>query len=160
MDWERALLVATHVGKMQRLLEQAITYARERKASGRPIGQFQAVAHRIADMKVRIEAARLLTYQAASKLDRDRKVSLDASIAKLFASEAFVETALDTIRTLGGYGFMADPAQHHRPLAGLANGRLTPYSSRSYRAAHSAPCERQRPLPDLPFAHAIPLTPI
>jgi alkylation response protein AidB-like acyl-CoA dehydrogenase len=108
MDWERALLVATHVGKMQRLLEQAITYARERKASGRPIGQFQAVAHRIADMKVRIEAARLLTYQAASKLDRDRKVSLDASIAKLFASEAFVETALDTIRTLGGYGFMAE----------------------------------------------------
>ncbi len=108
MDWERACLVASHVGTMQRLLEDSIQYARERKASGQSIGRFQAVSHRIADMKVRLEASRLLTYQAASKLDIDRKVGLDASIAKLFVSEAFVESSMDAIRTLGGYGFMTE----------------------------------------------------
>ena len=108
MEWERACLVATHVGAMQRLLENAIQYARERKASGQSIGRFQAVAHRLANMKVRLEASRLLTYQAASKLDSDRKVGLDASIAKLFVSEAYLETAMDAIRTLGGYGYMAE----------------------------------------------------
>ncbi len=108
MDWERALLVATHVGAMERLLEGAVAYARTRTASGQPIGKFQAVAHRLADAKVRLEAARLLTYQAAARLDRDRRAGLDAAIAKLFVSEAFVETAMDAVRTLGGYGFLAD----------------------------------------------------
>ncbi len=123
MEWERACLVATHVGAMQRLLEDAIQYARERKASGQSIGQFQAVAHRLADMKVRLEASRLLTYQAASKLDRDRKVGLDASIAKLFVSEAFVESSLDTVRTLGGYGYMAE-YEAERALRDAVGGTL------------------------------------
>jgi alkylation response protein AidB-like acyl-CoA dehydrogenase len=123
MDWERTLLVATHVGAMQRLLEQAVEYARTRTASGQTIGKFQAVAHRLADMKVRLEAARLLTYQAASRLDRDRRVGLDACIAKLFVSEAFVQTAMDTVRTLGGYGFMAE-YEAERALRDAVGGTL------------------------------------
>ena len=108
MEWERTCLVACHVGKMERLMEQAITYARTRKAFAQPIGKFQAISHRIADMKVRLEAARLLTYRTASRLDQARDVAMHASITKIFASESLVETALDTVKVFGGYGFMTE----------------------------------------------------
>jgi alkylation response protein AidB-like acyl-CoA dehydrogenase len=108
MNWERTLLVACHVGVMERLLNKAIRYARTRKSGGVAIGKHQAVSHRIADMKVKLEAARLLTYKAASKLGRSHDVALDAAIAKLFVSESLVSCALDTIRTLGGYGYTAE----------------------------------------------------
>src|SRR5262249_10508471 len=108
MDWERALLVATHLGTMERLLEEAIEYARTRKSFGKAIGKFQAVSHRIVDMKVRLDAARLLTYKAASRLGVSRDVQRDAAIAKLFASESLVTNALDTIRVFGGYGYMQE----------------------------------------------------
>jgi alkylation response protein AidB-like acyl-CoA dehydrogenase len=108
MDWERALLGATHLGTMQRLLDQATEYARTRKQYGQIIGKFQAVSHRIADMKIRLEAARWLVYRAASRLDRARDAGFDASIAKVFVSEALLESALATIRTLGGYGFTTE----------------------------------------------------
>jgi alkylation response protein AidB-like acyl-CoA dehydrogenase len=108
MEWERICLVACHIGTMQRLLEQSIEYARTRKAYGQAIGKFQAVSHRIADMKVRLEAARLLTYRAAWRLGAAKDISLDASIAKLFASESLVESALDTVQIFGGYGYMTE----------------------------------------------------
>jgi alkylation response protein AidB-like acyl-CoA dehydrogenase len=108
MNWERSLLVACHVGVMQRLLDKAVRYARTRSSGGAPIGKHQAVSHRIADMKVKLEAARLLTYKAASKLDRSHDVALDAAVAKLFVSESLVSCALDTVRTLGGYGYTAE----------------------------------------------------
>jgi alkylation response protein AidB-like acyl-CoA dehydrogenase len=108
MDWERALLGASHIGTMQRLLEEAIEHARTRSQFGQPIGKYQAVSHRIANMKVRLEAGRLLAYRAASRLEKSRDVSMDASIAKLFVSEALVQSALDAVQVLGGYGFMAD----------------------------------------------------
>ncbi len=108
MAWERILLVACHVGVMERLLERAIDYARERTVGGKPIGENQAISHRIADMKVQLEAARLLTYHAAWKLDRSRDVALDACITKLFVSESLLTQALDTVRVLGGYGFMTE----------------------------------------------------
>ena len=108
MDWERACLGASHVGTMQWLLEQAVDYARTRRQYGQPIGKFQAVSHRIADMKVRLEAARLLVYRSAFRLERSRDAALDASIAKLFVSESLVQSALDTVQILGGYGFMTD----------------------------------------------------
>jgi alkylation response protein AidB-like acyl-CoA dehydrogenase len=108
MNWERICLFAAHVGTMERLLEQAVDYARTRRAFGEPIGQFQAVAHKIADMKVELEAARLLTYRAAWRLDRDRGVVLDAAMAKLFVSESFVRAARDVVQVHGGYGYMAE----------------------------------------------------
>jgi alkylation response protein AidB-like acyl-CoA dehydrogenase len=108
MDWERICLFATHVGQMERLLEKSIQYARTRRQFGQPISKFQAISHKIADMKVQLEAARLLIYKAAWNLERTRSVSLDASIGKLFVSESLVKTALNTVQIFGGYGFMTE----------------------------------------------------
>jgi alkylation response protein AidB-like acyl-CoA dehydrogenase len=108
MDWERILLVAGHVGAMERLLETSISYARTRSQFGQPIGKFQAVGHKIADMKAQLEAARLLTYRSAWRLANVRNASLDASITKLFVSESLVKAALETVQLHGGYGFMAE----------------------------------------------------
>jgi hypothetical protein len=108
MDWERVLLFAAHVGTMERLVEGSVQYARTRSQFGQPIGKFQGLSHRIADAKVRLEAARLLVYRAAWKLGHARSASLDAAIAKLFVSEALVTTALDAVQVLGGYGYTTE----------------------------------------------------
>jgi alkylation response protein AidB-like acyl-CoA dehydrogenase len=88
-----------------KVLERAIGYSGRGKAY---VEQFQANSHRISDMKVRLEAARLLTWRAAWYLDRVRDNSLDASITRLFASESLVRLAFDTVQIFGGYGFMTD----------------------------------------------------
>ncbi len=108
MDWERILLVAGHVGVTERLMETSIAYARTRSQFGQSIGKFQAVAHKIADMKTQLEAARLLVYRSAWRLGHTRNASLDASITKLFVSETLMKVALDTVQIHGGYGFMTD----------------------------------------------------
>lgn len=108
MDWERALLGACHVGTMQRLLEGTLRHVRTRRQFGQPIGKNQAVSHRIADMKVGLEAARWLVYRAAASLGTARDASLHAAIAKLFVSERFVEVARDAIQLMGGYGYMGE----------------------------------------------------
>ncbi len=108
MEWERICLVAAHVGKMEWLIEKAIDYVRTRKSFGKPIGQHQAVAHKIADMKVRLEASRLLVCRSAARLQKKSTVGMDAALTKLFVSEALVTTAKDTLQIMGGYGFMAE----------------------------------------------------
>jgi alkylation response protein AidB-like acyl-CoA dehydrogenase len=108
MDWERICLFASHIGTMERLLEKSIAHARTRKQFGQPIAKFQAVSHRIVDMKVQLEAARLLTYKAAWRLGHATQVSMDAAIAKLFVSEALVHTALETVQLHGGYGYTTE----------------------------------------------------
>jgi len=108
MDWERICLFASHVGAMERLLETSVTYARTRSQFGQAIGKFQAVSHRLADMKVQLEAARLLVYRAAWRLEHSRNASLDASLAKLFVSESLVQSALAAVQVHGGYGFMTE----------------------------------------------------
>ncbi len=108
MDWERVCLAAPHLGEMQWLLDQAVAPARTRSQFGHPIGKFQAVSHRIADMQVRLEASRLLTYRAATKLDRSKTVAPDAAAAKLYVSESLVQAALDTLQIYGGYGYATE----------------------------------------------------
>jgi alkylation response protein AidB-like acyl-CoA dehydrogenase len=108
MDWERICLFASHVGAMERLLETSVAYARARSQFGQSIGKFQAVSHRLADLKVQLEAARLLIYRAAWRLEHARNASLDASVAKLFASESLVNAALSAVQVHGGYGFMTE----------------------------------------------------
>lgn len=108
MEWERACLVGAHLGAMERLLEQAVDYAKTRTSFGQRIGAYQAVSHRIADMKVRLEAARLLTYRTATRIETSRAVGFDAAMTKLFVSEALVDSAFDAVRTLGGYGIMTE----------------------------------------------------
>lgn len=108
MDWERICLFASHVGTMERLLEQSISHARTRSQFGQSISKFQAVAHRIVDMKVQLEAARLLTYRSAWRLGRVKSVSMDASMTKLFVSESLVDAGLAAVQIHGGYGYMTE----------------------------------------------------
>ncbi|HEY9446796.1 MAG TPA: acyl-CoA dehydrogenase family protein [Burkholderiales bacterium] len=108
MDWERICLFASHVGTMERLLEQSIAYARTRTQFGQTIGKFQAISHRIANLKVQLEAARLLVYRSAWRLGNGKHVSLDAAMTKLFVSEALVDTATSAVQIHGGYGYMTE----------------------------------------------------
>jgi len=123
MDWERICLFASHVGTMERMLEKTIEYARTRRQGGKPIGKYQAVAHKIADMKMQLEAARLLTYKAAWNLERSKTVSLDASISKLFVSESLVQTMLEVVQVFGGYGFLTE-FEVERALRDAVGSRL------------------------------------
>jgi alkylation response protein AidB-like acyl-CoA dehydrogenase len=107
-EWERAVILASQLGTMERQLEQAIQYANDRHQFGQSIGKFQSVSNRIADMKVRLETARLLTYKVAWLKSLGKSVMLDAAIAKLYLSECFVESSLDAIRVHGGYGYMTE----------------------------------------------------
>lgn len=114
MNWERTCLFAAYLGAMERQLEESISYARERKQSGRRIADYQGVSHRIADMKVRLEAARWLVYRGAWLLDNEPipLISSDSAIAKLFVSEAAVASGLDGIQVHGGLGIISEgPAE-------------------------------------------------
>ena len=93
------------MGVAQASLDRALAYARERHAFGRPIADFQAIQLKLADMATKIEAARLLTRQAAAMKDRGERTDLAAGMAKLFASETCQEVALEAMRILGGYGY-------------------------------------------------------
>ena len=99
MDWERACLFAGHVGTMERLMEKVVAYARTRRQSGQAISKHQAVAHKIADMKMHVEAAQLLAYKAAWGLERSEFVSLDAAVSKLFVAK--IASSHDTRRRPG-----------------------------------------------------------
>jgi alkylation response protein AidB-like acyl-CoA dehydrogenase len=108
MEWERTYILAWQIGAMERQIEQAVRYARERKVGGKPISGFQAVSHRIADMRVRLAAARLLVYHAAWLKTEGKPVSMESAIAKLYAAEAAVASALDAIQVHGGYGYATE----------------------------------------------------
>lgn len=108
MEWERSCILASQVGAMERQLEETVRYARQRRQFGQPIGRFQSVANRIADMKVRLEVARLILYKVAWLKKMGKPAAMEAAIAKLFLSEAFVQSSHDAIRTHGGYGYMTE----------------------------------------------------
>lgn len=108
MEWERSCILASNLGAMERQLETSIQYARDRSQGGQPIGKYQSVANRIVDMKVRLETARLLLYKVAWLKKMGKPAVMEAAMAKLYMSEAFVSSGLDAIRTLGGYGYMTE----------------------------------------------------
>jgi alkylation response protein AidB-like acyl-CoA dehydrogenase len=108
MEWERTCILASALGTQQRQIDQCVEYAKQRRQFRRPIGQFQAVAHRIADMQVRLQAARLLLYKAAWHLGRGEPAVTAAATAKLFTSHASIQSALDAIQVHGGYGYMTE----------------------------------------------------
>jgi hypothetical protein len=108
MEWERSCILASHVGAMERQLEACVRYARERHQFGQPIGKFQSVANRIADMKVRLETARLILYKVAWLKKMGKPAVMEAAIAKLYLSECFVQSSWDAIRIHGGYGYMTE----------------------------------------------------
>ena len=108
MGWERACLFALYLGVMDRQLEVAVEHARTRKQANKAIGKHQAVSHRIADMKLRLEAARLLLYRACWVHGSERDATLEIALSKLAVSEAAVESGLDLIRIHGGLGVMTE----------------------------------------------------
>lgn len=104
----RILHAARSVGLAQAALEAAMNYSKERVQFGRPISKFQAIRHRLSDMAVSVDAARLLTYRAASFYDRGRSVSKEAAFAKLFASEMVVKVTGEALHIFGGYGYIKE----------------------------------------------------
>jgi alkylation response protein AidB-like acyl-CoA dehydrogenase len=102
----RVNIAARAVGVSKAAFEHAIKYAQQREAFGKPIAEHQAIQLKLADMATKIEAARLLTYQAAEKKDRGERCDLEAGMAKLFASETCLEVSTEAMRILGGYGYV------------------------------------------------------
>jgi alkylation response protein AidB-like acyl-CoA dehydrogenase len=123
MAWERSCILASAVGAMQRQLEASVEYARVRKQFGQSIGKFQAVSEKVADMYLRVEAARLLIYRTAWLGDQGKSVLAEAAAAKLFASEAWVATSLDAIQVHGAYGYMTESGVE-RDLRDAIAGRI------------------------------------
>jgi butyryl-CoA dehydrogenase len=108
LDCGRISIAAQAVGIAQAALDAAVQYARQRVQFGKPIADLQAIRWMIADMATDIEAARLLTYRAASLTDHHRKHTKEASMAKLFAASTAVEATRKALQVHGGYGYMTD----------------------------------------------------
>ena len=108
MEWERSCILASHIGAMERQLEACVRYSRERTQFGQPIGKFQSVGNRIADMKVRIETARLMLYKVAWLKKMGQNAVMEAAIAKLYLSECFVQSSMEALRIHGAYGYMTE----------------------------------------------------
>lgn len=106
MDWERCCLFALFIGVMQRDLNRCIEFANTRKQGDKPISKFQAVSHRIADMEVRLQSARLLLYFAAWQKSQNVENTKAVAMSKLSISEAFVQSGLDVIRVHGAFGYL------------------------------------------------------
>jgi short/branched chain acyl-CoA dehydrogenase len=106
LDEGRIAIAALGTGLAQGCVDESLRYVRERVAFGRPIGEFQAIQFKIADMEARTHTARLAYYHAAAKLIAGEPVKKDAAIAKLVSSNAAMDNARDATQIFGGYGFM------------------------------------------------------
>ena len=122
----RVNIAARGVGIATRAFEEAIRYAQEREAFGKPIAQHQAIQLKLAQMATKIEAARLLTMQAAERKDAGERADLEAGMAKLFATETASEVALESMRVHGGYGssqeFVVERLYRDAPVLILGEG--------------------------------------
>jgi hypothetical protein len=108
MEVERMLVMAPAVGVMERLLDRCTTHARQRTTGSVPIGKHQAIAHRIADMELALEGARLLLYRAAWHRTHRGTATRESALAKLAVSEAYVEACRSAVQIFGGYGYTVD----------------------------------------------------
>lgn len=111
----RLIVAGGALGTAQAALDASVEYAKQRNAFGHPIGNFQAVAFRLAQLSADVEVARLATYWAASLWDDGKETPREVSIAKLTATETAVKVASEGMRTFGGYGYIADefPIERH-----------------------------------------------
>ncbi|MEM7251866.1 MAG: acyl-CoA dehydrogenase family protein [Pseudomonadota bacterium] len=108
VEWERSFIFASHVGAMERQLEDCIAYAKERRQFGQPIGRFQSVSNRIADMRLRLDTCQLMIYRVAMMKDEGASCAVEAALAKVQLSEAFVASSLDAIRIHGATGYLSE----------------------------------------------------
>ncbi len=126
LELGRVNVAARGVGVAQAALDEAVKYAQVRKTFGKPIHQHQAIALKLGDMATRVEAARLLTEKAAQALDRGERCDYEAGMAKLFATEAALENAIEAMRIHGGYGyskeFIVERLYRDAPLLCIGEG--------------------------------------
>ncbi|MEM9546191.1 MAG: acyl-CoA dehydrogenase family protein [Bacteroidota bacterium] len=108
LEYDRCCILASHLGAMERQLEDSIAYIKERKQFGQKIGSFQSVSNRIADMKLRLETSRLLLYKTAWKKQSGSSAMMEASLLKLHLGESFVHSSLDAMRSMGGRSFLEE----------------------------------------------------
>ena len=104
-DGSRPMVAAFALGLMQRCIDLSLEYALERKTFGVPIIEHQAIAHKIADMQIRMEASRLMTYHAAWLTDQGKRNTMQASCAKAFACDSVMWVATEAMQVYGGYGY-------------------------------------------------------
>ncbi|MEG4811613.1 acyl-CoA dehydrogenase family protein [Microcoleus sp. F8-D3] len=108
MEWERGFILAAAVGTMERLLEQSIRYARSHKQFGQAIGKFQLVANKLVEMKLRLENAKAYLYKVAWMKENKQMALMEASMANLYISEAWVQSCLEAIEVHGAYGYLTN----------------------------------------------------
>lgn len=108
MEWERGFILASAIGTMERILNQCIQYARKRQQFGQSIGKFQLVSSKIAEMKVRLETARMLLYKVGWLKKVGKFAVMEAAMTKLYISESWVQTCLDAIQIHGGSGYLTE----------------------------------------------------
>lgn len=123
MERERTMILAHTVGAMQRQLDRCVRHARTRKQFGQPIGRFQAVAHRLVEMRLRLESSRLLLHHAVRAADRGERIADLSALVKLQLSEAFVASSQDALQLHGGYGYMSESGLEREVRDALA-GRI------------------------------------
>jgi alkylation response protein AidB-like acyl-CoA dehydrogenase len=107
-QWERLTMALGALGGMQRVFEETLRYAKEREAFGRPIGRFQVIRHKFAEMSVKIEASRALTYACLRKFAAGEDATREVTEAKLFTQRAMCDVADEAIQIHGGYGYMRE----------------------------------------------------
>jgi len=107
-DYSRPGVAAAAVGLLRRALDESIKYAKERETFGREIWKHQAVGHKIADMAIRYEAARLLTWQSAWIVEKGKADARLSAAAKIYAADEAMKTAVDAVQVFGGYGYMRE----------------------------------------------------
>ncbi len=108
LETGRLNIAARSVGIAQAAYEAALNYSKERKAFGQPISEFQAIQLKIAEIATNLQAARLMTYWAASKADAGARVDMESGMAKYFASEVAIMASLEAMRIHGGYGYSTE----------------------------------------------------
>jgi len=110
LNVERLIIAANMLGLAQRAFDDALAYVKERKQFGKPIGSFQTIRHRIADLATELEVCRLLTYDVAARVDADpaRMFPREASMAKLKVTEVVKQITLEGMQMMGGYGYATE----------------------------------------------------
>jgi alkylation response protein AidB-like acyl-CoA dehydrogenase len=120
-DWERTVMIAGSIGGMSATLDASIAYAKERRQFGKPIAHFQAIAHKLAEMKINLEVCRTAVYRAAWLKQAGLPHAVEASIAKALVGDLSVKNALEAIQIHGGYGYMRE----FSPERALRDSKLT-----------------------------------
>lgn len=105
LEWERCYEFASHVGSMRYILERSYRYSKERKQFGKCISEFQAISHKISEMKIALEMSKLMLYKIGTMKDQGKTTYINTSIFKVYVSENYIKTCRDALQIFGAYGY-------------------------------------------------------